>query len=102
MKAKLRIPTKKAYAYIEVEFDGSPEEIVEAHENLTRLVEPQGGIPTKDFNQALDLYLEKGTGDTQQFLDMSDEQKRVFQEIKKSIKRKGYVKVDKVPIKENL
>lgn len=86
MKAKIRIPTEQ-FAFIEMDFDGTPEEIVEEHNNLLRLVVSKEGIPTKEFNNALDTYLNTGKGLTEVYLEMSDFQKSVFQEIKKSLKR---------------
>lgn len=46
-----------------------------------------GGISTKEFNEALDRYLTDGTGETDVYLRMSESQKAVFQEVKKSLKR---------------
>ena len=90
MKVTYRIPTEQ-YAYVEVETtvkeETTPETVLETHRVLTEAFKPKSGIPTKDFNQALDRYLKDGTGETEQFLAMNPDQQRVFQEIKKSLKR---------------
>lgn len=85
-KAKLRIPTEQ-YAYVEVEVEGDPEDIVNAHDEFTRLLTPQTGLDSKEFNKALDRYLTKGEGETETYLRMNRDQKLVIQEIKKSFKR---------------
>jgi len=48
------------------------------------------GLPSKDWNAFLDRYLETGKGETEDYFKMSEEQQRVVQEIKKSLKRISY------------
>lgn len=85
-KTTLRIPTD-AYAYIEVEVEGEPDEIVSAYYEFTKLVKPTEGLDKKEFNKALDRYLTENTGDTDTYLAMSRSQQDVFQEVKKAFKR---------------
>ncbi len=84
--ATLRIPTEM-YAFIEIKHEGTPEDIVEAYREFTKLVKPVVGLPTKEFNQALDRYLTDGDMEAEVYVSMSDAQKAVIQEIKKSVKR---------------
>lgn len=86
-KAQLRIPTQEQFAFIEVSCEGTPEFIVESYHTFTHLVKPQIGLPTKEFNGALDRYLNDGTGDVEVYMAMSPAQKEVFQCIKRSFKR---------------
>ena len=86
-KSKLRIPTSDQYAYIEVDFEGTPEDTISAYYEFTKLVKPAEGLSAKDFNQALDRYLTEPTGDTDTYLKMSKFQKDVIQEVKKAFKR---------------
>jgi len=88
-KAKLRIPTEM-YAFVEVEVEGTPTEIATAYREFTKEINGGEGIPTKEFNNALDQYLKDGTGLTEIYLSMSKPQQAIFQEIKKSIKRLKY------------
>lgn len=92
MRATLRIPTKEQYAYIELEVEvENTEQAVEIYEEAVKMVNGGFGISRDEFNEALDRYLKDGTGDTEQYAQMNTEQQRVFQEIKKSIKRvNGY------------
>lgn len=86
-KSQLRIPTTDQYAYIEVEFEGTAEDTIQAYNEFTNLVKPQEGLPSKDFNKILDAYL-NGTGiPADVYMSMGDDQKMVIQEIKKSLKR---------------
>lgn len=89
----LRIPTVQ-YGYIETEFEGTAEEAFAEHDKLIKLHNGGFGIPVSEFNKALDRYLNAGTGDVNQYQDMSKEQQSVFQEIKKSFKRLGNYKRD--------
>lgn len=88
-KAQLRIPTEM-YAYIEVEVEGTAEQIVEAYYEFTKLVKPQEGLPTKEWQAALDRYLNDGSGETEVYMAMSPTQKAVMQELKKAFNRIDY------------
>ena len=86
-KAKLHIPTRE-YEFIEIELNGTPEEITETNRHFNSLVKQNGdGIPIKEFNQAIDRYLIKGTGLTETYLAMSKSQQDIFQTIKKAFSR---------------
>lgn len=76
------------YQFIETECE-TIEETKDIHDNIKRLFNGEG-LPVKDFNKALDRYLKDGTGDVEEYMKMSDNQKMVFQEIKKSLKRIDY------------
>ena len=91
MKYTLRIPTVQ-YGYIETVFEGTAEEAFEEHNRLINLQNGGFGLEVSEFNKALDRYLVEGSGDVNQYTSMSKEQQMVFQEIKKSLKRKGYLK----------
>lgn len=94
MKITLHIPVEQ-YGFVAVEMEG--EEIsegnAEAVADLYRYYQDAfkekngAGIPSKEYNTALDEYLTSNTGNTETYLAMSPEQQRVFQEIKKSLKR---------------
>lgn len=87
MKTIIRLPTEQ-YAYIEMEIEAtSAQAAVEAYKELAEAYKPKEGIPTDEFNAALDQYLKDGTGETDKFMSMSPKQQLVFQEIKKSLKR---------------
>jgi hypothetical protein len=86
MKSIIRIPTTQ-YGYIETEFEGTAEQAIEEHNRILLLYNGGFGLETKEFNAALDRYLSDGTGETEVYLKMSKEQRAVFQEIKKSLKR---------------
>jgi hypothetical protein len=86
MKAILRVPTSETYAYIEIECEGTPVEILEHYNYFTRLVK-NVGLPTKEWNTALDIYLSTNHLEESQYNDMSLEQQHIIQEIKKAVKR---------------
>lgn len=89
MKARLRIPTDQ-YAYLEVDFEGTEQEIVEKYRELADLARPQEGLTTNEWNAALDRYLEENTMNSEVYQAMSDKQKSLIQEIKRSLKRIDY------------
>lgn len=86
MKSTHRIPTNQ-FAYIEIEFEGSEDEIVAKHKEFLALYAGGEGVPPKEFNAALDGYLAKGTGNLELYQRMSPAQQQCFQEIKKSFAR---------------
>lgn len=87
MKATIRVPTEQ-YAFIEQEIEvEGPEAAVEAYRALQRAYKGGEGVSTKDFNAALDRYLKDGDGETETYIKMNKDQQRVFQEIKKSLRR---------------
>ncbi len=46
---KLHIPTEQ-YGFLEVEFDGSPEDAFAEYSRLTSIIKGGTGMDTKDFN----------------------------------------------------
>lgn len=91
MKITLRIPTKDPYAFLEVEFEGEEAEldadqVVEVYEEYTRALNPKVGVglEAKDFNHALDEYLETGALLGEKYLAMNQEQQNILQCIKRS------------------
>lgn len=84
---KIHIPTEQ-YGFIEAEVE-TVEEAFELSESVKSTFKQiySTGLNAKEFNQALDRYVSEGTGETETYIAMSDEQKRVIQELKKSFKR---------------
>ncbi len=85
----LRIPTADMYAYIEVQFVGTPDEAYEEYRRLMTMVKGGAGLERKDFIAILDEYLTTKTitADPGIIAQMSDDQQLVIQEIKKSFAR---------------
>jgi hypothetical protein len=96
MKSIIRLPTNQ-FAYIECEFEGTEQEIIDKHNELTDLYNvskraemPLGeGLDTKTWNRTLEEYLNTGSvvDGTNLYEQMSTIQKTVMQEIKKCFKR---------------
>jgi len=91
----IRIPLAQ-YSYIEYEFDGTPFQAIAEHNNLVRFyqeclktphVEANSGLSVKDWNQALDSYLMTQRLTEEQITGMSDKQRGLINEIKKSLSR---------------
>ena len=61
MKATLRIPTKEQFAYIEVEVEGSKEEILNQYQEFTQSIHGGFGLDRLEFNKILDKYLTSGS-----------------------------------------
>jgi hypothetical protein len=55
-KTKIRIPTDM-YAYIEVDYEGTVEEVAGVYNEFVKSLKPQVGLSAKDWNVALDRYL---------------------------------------------
>ena len=79
------------FCYIETEFSGTPEETLAEYRRIVALskapVEPNSGLSVKDWNQALDSYLMTGRLTEEQITGMSDKQRGLINEIKKSLSR---------------
>ena len=88
MKIKLHIPTEE-YGFVEIESEAdSIQEAIETYSASKTLKNASGeGLDHKEWITALDRYLSTETGETAQYVRMSDSQKLVIQEIKKAIKR---------------
>lgn len=88
MKTTLRLPTKDQYAYIELELeDMTVPQAVEAYESAMALLKPQEGITDKDFNAFLDRQIMGEANHVEEYNRMSDEQKKIVQTIKRTLKR---------------
>lgn len=102
MKVTYRIPTEQ-YAYVEIEKEYQTEPTMEdvqaTYKHLTEAFKVKVGLPAKEFNAALDRYLNDGTGETEVYLAMSPAQQAVIQEIKKAFKRIE-AKEGKLPVSE--
>lgn len=93
----VRVPTDQ-YAYVEIEVEGTPEEIMDAYREMRRHYSEGGGVglPDKEWREALDLYLWDDKMEGTVFNRMSDIQQAVIQECKKSKKRRDYEPVEKL------
>lgn len=89
MKAQIILPTVQ-YGNITFFVEGTVEEILEQNRLIYKMHAGGAGLPPKEWNAALDRYLNDGTGLTEQYLAMSPEQQRVIQEIKRAFKRLTY------------
>jgi hypothetical protein len=83
---KIRLATDE-YCYIEFDFEGSAEEALEEYSRIRNLKNGGFGVTTKEFNDAVDLYLTKNTGNLELYNKMSKEQQEWFQTTKKAMKR---------------
>jgi len=92
MKATLRIPTAEQYAYIEVQVDGTSDEIVGAYEEMTKAVKGGEGLSDKEYNAWTDKYITGGgdgmdSNDLELYHKMDKEQQSHIQWMKRSLKR---------------
>lgn len=86
MKHTFHIATGQ-YEFLEQEFEGTTEEAVEAYKELQGAWKGGEGLPQKEWNEWLDSYLAGKPGSIDDWNQMSDFQKQVVNEIKKSRKR---------------
>lgn len=89
MKTTIQIKTGE-FEYIMQEFDGTPEQAVDAFKALKASYSTGVGLEPKAWNAWLDRYLKDQTGDADLYAQMSPEQQNVIQNIKRSIKRIAY------------
>ncbi len=88
-EALLHIPVE-SFGFVEIKVKGSTTEIIEAYRSLKRANEkPQGELQSKEFNAALDEYMETNVlkDGVEIYNKMSPDQQFTIQEIKKSFKR---------------
>ena len=90
MKAKIRIPTRDPYAFIELDAEGTLEEINDTYHEMTSLHAVGGGLEPKEWNKALDTYLSTNELESDTYERMSANQKGLIQEIKRAFKRLEY------------
>lgn len=62
MRATIRIPSEQ-YAFIEVEVEATPNEIVALHDDLIRQVQERDGLGTREWAQARNRMLKTGEFD---------------------------------------
>lgn len=87
-KATLRIPTAEQYAFVEVQIDGTAEQIQDAYYELTRSFKPKEGIPEKDFNEFLENQaLNNSKNHIETYNLMSEIQKTIVQTNKRLFAR---------------
>lgn len=88
LKSTIRIPTAQ-YAYFEVEYEGTEDEIIETHNRLLKKYNGGFGLDEPLFQKCLDEYLTKNTlkNGTELYAQMSVDQQQLFQELKKAFKR---------------
>lgn len=84
----IRVPLDQ-FAYLEFPFEGTPDEAIQEYRRVTNIFKgnSEPGLPEKEYNAWIDRYLSSGTGDTDSYAQMNDEQTRCVQTIKRSINR---------------
>lgn len=89
MKATLRIPTAQQYSYIEIETEGTLDEIVDQYNEANARVNGKSGqgISDKEFNAFIDNQMSGIPNTLETYNQMSPEQQMVVQKVKLSIKR---------------
>lgn len=89
IKGTIRVPTKTQYAYIEMEIEGTPKEIVEAYNELNEAYWGQGKeqLSTKEWNKCLDDYLTDCGMSEEMMHKLSEKQLWLIKEIDKSFNR---------------
>lgn len=86
---KIHVPVEQ-YGYVEASCD-SPVTSKMAYDEIKNAFKVDSeGLDQKEWNWALDKYLETNTGDVDIYMRMSTSQKDIFQEIKRSLKRIEY------------
>lgn len=88
IEAKIRIPTQQ-YAYVEIDFFGTVEELKEKHDEVNNLFNQKAGdgLDAKEWRETLDGYLRGEGTNSETFSRMSEKQQYMIQELKKSFKR---------------
>ncbi len=86
MKTTFQIRTGD-FEYIMQEFEGTPEEAVQAFKALKSAWSGGDGLAPKDFDYFLDTYLFDGTASADVYAAMNPEQQKIIQTIKRSLKR---------------
>jgi hypothetical protein len=92
---KLHIPVAQ-YGFVECEIDNIEDIHTEYSSVMARFglkmptIESNGGLSAKDWNEALDTYISQNTLHSETYANMSQDQKNIIQEIKRSVKRIEY------------
>lgn len=92
MKITYRVPTQDPYAFVEIEMDAEPvppEAIHEEYEKIKAAFRIGEGLSEKVIDAFLEEYLSTGTvmDGTELYAEMSKEQQKWVQCIKRTIKR---------------
>ena len=88
MKTTLRLPTSDQYAFIEIETEvGSVEDAVHQYNQGMAALRPTEGLPPKEWNSALDRYLQDQGMDPDVHARMGKAQQWLIHEIDKSSSR---------------
>ncbi len=90
MNARLRIPTKTQYAFIEVDFEGDASAIVAAYNQINDAYWNQkevGALPEKEWRIFLEKVMLNEPNHIDQYEKCSPEKKKTINEIKKTLKR---------------
>lgn len=85
-KSTIRLATAQ-YEFIEVVVEGSPEDILEAHNAFKRILGPSEGLPDKEFDAFIQRQLSGETNHVEEYNRMSDVQKHYVQVNKRALKR---------------
>lgn len=103
MKAHLRIPTEQ-YAYIEVTVEHKEDsidrvidsyfEVKDAYTRKAKEREDNKSLSSKDWNTALDSYINGNPMAPDTYYAMSPDQQKIIQELKKCFKRLKSKQVD--------
>lgn len=88
MKATFRIPTTQ-YGFLEIEEESSGEvkDLYERNLELVGAFQPSTGLAPALFNKWLDGYIKGTAGSIEEWTQMSEVQKIVINEVKKSHNR---------------
>jgi polyhydroxyalkanoate synthesis regulator phasin len=89
MSYKIHIPTEQ-FGFLEAEVE-TVEEAKELSDSVIAVFRPNlTDIDSKEWNSTLDRYLSTNTMEADIYARMSDKQKNIIQEIKRSVKRLEY------------
>ncbi len=91
MKATLRIPTT-TYGFIECQFEGTEDEIIEQHNRLLKKYNGGFGLEPKVFDEIVEEYMSTRTvkNGTDLYDQMSVDQQQMLQILKRAFKRIDY------------
>ena len=95
MKIKIHKPVEE-YGFVEaeeeVDFENPSqlEQLRNLYDDIGKVFKNSDGLEDKEWREVLDKYLETNEMESNQYERMSLEQKRIIQEIKKSVKRMNY------------
>lgn len=83
-KAKIRIPLKE-YSYIELDAEGTTEDLKDTYDEMMSMNENGLGLPNKQWVEARDAYLNGQPLDPEVYESMNQYQKDWIQETKRGI-----------------